>query len=169
MRNHFCAVVIDLAVRHSERIEDSLPHECSKRLTVDDLNNLCQEHVVAVAIGPSRSGSEFESLRPQCRCDRLIASEVEKGHPWHTALARHVGVLVNSTGHVRQMLDAQTLTVFCDLRNILSDRIGESDLMIEDQQRDRGGSKLLRYRREVKGGLRRDRNAVVQIGEAIAP
>ena len=55
-------VVIDLRVRHPEWIEYPLLHECGEGLVADHFNDLRQQHVIDVAVGPLHSRNEFQVL-----------------------------------------------------------------------------------------------------------
>src|SRR6266851_6632336 len=65
------------------------------------------------------------------------------------------------------MFNEQAIAVFRDLWQILGYRIGERDLVVEDQKGHSRSGELLGQRREMEGRLRCYRNIVIKIRKTV--
>ena len=160
---HDHVLVADECPDEAEGREDFELHVLGVRHAARLLDDHAEEDVAGVVVGPLLAG---------CEVRRLVANGVDDLCGRHVfAQSRHEardsGVALDPRRVVEELLDGHVLRVG-KVGNVLRQRIGERDLALLHELKDRDGRVLLRHRPDPEDHVGLDRDVQLEVRHAVA-
>ena len=126
--------------------------------SADARDDLGQQHVAAVRVGPFGAGHEIQGALAQDHAHRVgvAARPVEERHP-----------VANAAGMRQQMIDGDRVPEVGQRRDVLADIVGQRQFPILDERENGHGDELLSDRAGVQERVRGERDVAFEVSQPI--
>ena len=142
-------------IHHHGQVEwtkDVGAEELRQRLSRNPMDDLAEQQIIGSGVGELGAGLELQVRYCRERLQGLIlggaVAELKPLRP------EQPFVLGDAAGLVDQLGDGDSGGPLRKFRQVLGQRVVESQLSLVGEQQDRGGSELLGYRADVEHGVR---------------